>query len=216
MDNKNESPEVETKKKNRVQIISWIIGVLIGFTGIGQIFSEPALGILFILLAVIIIPITREKITQKLNNRLSKNIIIGIAIITLVIVGVVLSDDLEANKQVAKINKPKPVETETVHDFVKIGDIGYLRLPGTKDPEQMICLGPTKEAYDQVMSSISAKDLLGIVEAGGFCVGNGTKVKVIGGSFSLKQVRIIEGVREIDKNVVLRSGWVATEWVVKN
>ena len=216
MDNKNESFEVETKKKNRVRLISWILGVLIGFAGIEQISSEPIIGILFILLAVIIIPVTREKITQKLDNRLSKNMMIGIAIIVLVIVVIVISDDLEKNKQVAKVNNEKSIKTETVNKFVSIGDTGYLRLPNTKDLEQMICLGPTKESYGQIMKSISAKDFLGVFEAGGFCVGNGTKVQVIDVSFSMKKVRIMEGVREIDQNVLLRTGWVATEWVVKD
>ncbi len=147
------------------------------------------------------------------NQPLIKKLIIIFSIVVLIAVGVVMNDDSNIKKTTKENVSRQKVETK---DFLTIGDTGYLRLPSTKNPEQMICLGPTKESYNQIMKSISAKDFLGVFEAGGFCTGNGTKVQVIDVSFSMKKVRIMEGVREIDQNVLLRTGWVATEWVVKD
>ena len=218
MNNENKSPlETKTKKINWNLTLSWIFGVMFALAGAGQIITEPIMGILLIALSIIIIPFTREKINEKLDNRLSKKLIIIISVIVLIVVGVFASSDLETdNSKVKNNNNKQVVETKPKDDFVSIGETAYLRLPNTKDPEQMICLGPTKESYGQIMKSISVKDFLGVFEAGGFCVGNGTKVQVIDVSFSMKKVRIMEGVREIDQNVLLRTGWVATEWVVKD
>lgn len=213
MENNNKSPEVEAKKKNRILLItSWIIGVIFGIAGMAQIIDDPLTGLLLVILSLIIIPFTGEKINEKLGNRLSKKIIIIFSAIILIVVGIFTNNNTTI--------KEKPVEqkpaAEKVSSFVTIGETGYLRLPNTKDPEQMICLGPTKESYRQIMRAISAKDILGIIEVGGFCVGNGAKVQVIDVSFSMDKVRILEGVREIDQNVLLKSGWVDAEFVAKN
>jgi len=99
---------------------------------------------------------------------------------------------------------------------VKVGDPAVLRLSSTSDPTQIICLGATREDFDKVTKAFLAKDYVGLLEIPGvFCVSNGTKVQVIDSAYGVRKVRIFEGVRKVDEDKVLRSGWTAMEWVTK-
>jgi len=101
-------------------------------------------------------------------------------------------------------------------DQVQIGDDAFLRLPGISDPEQVICLGSTKEEFEQVSKALLAKDTLGLFDLpGAFCVSNGSRVKVIDSAFGVRRVRITAGVRNVDNDKIGTSGWTAKEWVVK-
>lgn len=107
--------------------------------------------------------------------------------------------------------------TTTATNSAQIGEIAFLRLSNTSNPESIICLGSTKEGFDEVMTSLLANDFVGLLEIpGAFCVSNGTKVQVIDSGYGVRRVRIMEGVRKVDEDKVLRSGWTAMEWVSKN
>lgn len=91
-----------------------------------------------------------------------------------------------------------------------------MRLPDINDPEQVICLGPTKESYDQITKAIMSGDTIGLLEIpGAFCVSNGSKAKLIDQAFAVRRVRIEEGVRPVDSDKIGLSGWVAKEFIVK-
>lgn len=99
---------------------------------------------------------------------------------------------------------------------VVIGDNIYLRLPNITDPTQRICLGETKADADKAMKVIVSKnyvDLLGI--PGAFCVGNGSKAKLLEKGSPYDRVKILQDVDKTDKTNVGLSGWVPLEFVTK-
>jgi len=112
---------------------------------------------------------------------------------------------------------PTSTPTTSSAPSAQIGDTAFLRLPGVTGPTPVVCLGSTKEDFTQITKSMLAKDYIGLLEIpGAFCVSNGTKVQVIDSAFTVRRVRILEGVREVDDDKVFMSGWTAMEWVVKN
>ncbi len=134
----------------------------------------------------------------------NKFIAIGAALITLLFMIGVSSNDSSPS-----VSAPVPSSPQ-------IGETAYLRLPGISDPTQVICLGTTKEEFDQIGKALSANDFAGIMEIpGAFCLSNGTQVKVIDSDVGLRRVRIIKGIRKVDADKVLLSGWTAKEWVVR-
>lgn len=98
-----------------------------------------------------------------------------------------------------------------------IGTEGFLRLPNTDDPEQIIFLTPSPELWDEVGKAFLSKDAYGILELsqkGIIGISNGTKVLVIDRSFALTKVRVVKGIRPIDEDKIGLAGWTAKEWVV--
>ena len=63
--------EQETKQITLGLIIGWILGVLAAITGVTMIFSEPVPGILFILLALVVMPPVSKIVKEKFNFSLS-------------------------------------------------------------------------------------------------------------------------------------------------
>jgi len=114
------------------------------------------------------------------------------------------------------VSSPSSPATQTQPtDNMKVGQEGFLRLPGVTDSTQIICLGSTQDEAGQIGKSLLAKDVLGIVEIpGAFCVGNGTKALLIDKSFPWRKVRITKGVNKVDSDKVGLSGWLPMEWVV--
>jgi hypothetical protein len=75
----------------------------------------------------------------------------------------------------------------------------------------------TKADESKITKALIAGDFSGILEIpGAFCVGNGSKVKLIEKDFPLRRVRIIQGVNQVDSDKVGLSGWLPYEWVTKN
>lgn len=107
--------------------------------------------------------------------------------------------------------------TQTIPtDKISVGDNGFLRLPSNPDPEQIICLGATKEDYEQINKAFYAKDYLGLLEIpGAFCVHNGAKILVVDRTTFSRRVRIMEVAKEVDKDKVGLAGWVQMEFVAK-
>lgn len=107
--------------------------------------------------------------------------------------------------------------TQTVKSIpVEIGDNAYLRLPNITDTTQRICLGETKADADQIMKVIISKnyvDLLGI--PGAFCMGNGSKAKLLEKGSPYDRVKILQDVDKTNKTNVGLSGWLPFEWVTK-
>jgi hypothetical protein len=111
----------------------------------------------------------------------------------------------------------QPISTPTGGDWqsLVVGDDSFLRIPGITDSNQNICLGKTTKDAEAVSQALLAKDYVGLLEIpGAFCVGNGSKVKLIEKDFPYRKVRILAGVKEVDKDKVGLFGYVPAEWVV--
>ena len=106
---------------------------------------------------------------------------------------------------------PGPAEART------LGQDAYLRLPGSGNEGQIVCLAPTPAIYDEYGKALTAKDYQGVLDLtdqGLFCVHNGSEVKVIDTSAFLTKVRVVQGADKVDADKVGEAGWSASEWVV--
>ncbi|MFA6270222.1 MAG: hypothetical protein WC657_03380 [Candidatus Paceibacterota bacterium] len=101
MENELKSSEVKTKNITLGSIIGWIFGVVIGITGIINIFSNPLSGLLFILATVITLPPANKYLKEKMHISLSKGVKI---VLVLILLGV-------AGSQVGEKAKTEAVQT---------------------------------------------------------------------------------------------------------
>ena len=91
MVNENQSPEVKTKNITVSLVFSWIFGVIVGLVGIGTLFSNVLVGLLFIIAAVIVLPPTYALIKNKFKISLSRGLKIIIVVIIFAIAGTITS-----------------------------------------------------------------------------------------------------------------------------
>lgn len=139
-----------------------------------------------------------------------------------IIIGIASSSTDSARQKSAEIknqNSGQPASQATTSggdwESMKVGDQGYLRIPGYVGADQNICLGKTTKDAEAIGKALLAKDFLGLLEIpGAFCVGNGSKVQLIDKSFPYRRVRILAGVNDVDKDKVGLSGYLPAEWVV--
>ncbi len=136
-----------------------------------------------------------------------------------IVIGIASSSKDSARQKSAEIqNGNQPATTAATGgdwESMKVGDQGYLRIPGYDGTDQNICLGKTKDDAEAIGKALAAKDFLGLLEIpGAFCVGNGSKVQLIDKSFPYRRVRILAGVNDVDKDKVGLSGYLPAEWVV--
>jgi hypothetical protein len=150
----------------------------------------------------------RQSILKKKFGCGTTILIFSILLIIMIAIGI-SSDN---NQKATPSNTAQPQ-----NDNLQIGDNGYLRLPNTTDPSQVICLGTTKDDADKIGKALLAKDFMGLLEIpGAFCVGNGSQVKLIEKDFPYRKVRIIQGINKVDSDKIGLVGWLPFEWVVKN
>ena len=107
-----------------------------------------------------------------------------------------------------------PSENTQSSSFLSIGDDGILNNNETEtDCSGVSVLGTTKDNYSEFTKAIVVDDRLGYSQMLGngqlFIVDNCTKIKKIDGSFTMSEVRILEG------EYLGTSGWIAFEFVVK-
>jgi hypothetical protein len=102
------------------------------------------------------------------------------------------------------------------YESVNVGDDAVLWVQHDPDTRGLVCVSGTQEVYDNVVKSMLAGDYLGITEdPSTFCVGSGTKVKLVEKDFPYRKVRILQGAGEVDNDKVGLSGWTSMEYVVK-
>jgi len=104
----------EEKKITIGLIIGWILGVLAGIAGVGLLFSEPLPGILFIVLALVVLPPVGKMVKEKFNFSLSGGVKVVMVIVLLGVIGA--SIDTESVSQsgsvVSDTNTEQPAATE--------------------------------------------------------------------------------------------------------
>lgn len=121
-------------------------------------------------------------------------------------------------KQQTTATQPAPQATTPAAaelQSLSVGDEGYLRISDTANTNQNICVGTTKKDADDITKALLAKDYFGLLNIpGAFCVGNGSKIKLIEKDFPYRKVRIVSGVKPVDSDKVGMAGYVPAEWVV--
>lgn len=113
MENKIES-EVKTKNITFGLVVSWIFGIVIGLTGIINIFSDPVPGLLFIIAAVVALPPANKFLKEKMHISLSKGVKIVLVLILLGVAGSQIGDN--AKSEVAQSTQ----STEKVEEIIEL------------------------------------------------------------------------------------------------
>lgn len=143
----------------------------------------------------------RENIKKQVKRR-RRSIIIGIVVFVFIFLWIVILFSIGGQQQ----------EQST---SIRIGDEGFLR--SSDNPNQIVFLAVTPDAFDKLIKTILAKDSVGLLElaaeGNAFGVTNGAKVKVIDTAIGRREVRILEGVKPVDQDKIGLSGWVPYEWV---
>ena len=100
MENKNES-EVKTKNITLGSIVAWVLGVFAILAGIGLMSSKPAAGIIWLIIAIVVLPPVSKLVKNKLHFSLSK----GVKIVAVIIlIGVAGSLGISGSSSVASTN----------------------------------------------------------------------------------------------------------------
>lgn len=105
--------ETEETKITLSLIIGWILGVLVGIAGVGLLFTEPIPGILFILLALVLLPPANRMLKEKFNLSLSGGVKVVLTIVLFVIAGATMDTESTTTNDPVVENTPQEVITET-------------------------------------------------------------------------------------------------------
>ena len=92
-----EAHHVSEQKITLGFIISWLLGSMAGISGIIYIFSAPIMGILFLLMALILLPPVGEYLKKKYKFSLSGGLKTVLVIIILALVGYSSGDNISNN-----------------------------------------------------------------------------------------------------------------------
>ena len=68
MDNNIKSSEGKTKNITLGLVVSWILGIILGGAGIVSLFSQPIVGIVLLIGAIILLPPANTRWKSILNN----------------------------------------------------------------------------------------------------------------------------------------------------
>ncbi len=101
MNNTNQSSEVKTKNITVSSIIAWILGIGSILTGINTIGSKPLVGILYFLVAVILIPPISKGIQEKLHIKLSRSLKVLIVLILFITIASITGKSATSKTEVA-------------------------------------------------------------------------------------------------------------------
>ena len=157
----------------------------------------------------------QQDIQEQLHKRKKKQIIVGSLIVFLLIIGILASSGNEQKAQTGSSNEQEAQTSQSsTSSFLAVGEDGILNNNSVKtNCNGNSILGTSKENYDELTKTLVADDRLGYLQMIGngqiFLVENCTKVKKIGGSFAISEVRILEG------EYFGTSGWIAFEFAVK-
>ena len=117
MENKIES-EVKTKNITFGLVVSWIFGIVIGLTGIINVFSDPVPGLLFIIAAVIALPPANKFLKEKMRISLSGGLKFIVVLILLGIAGSQMGGKVKT--EVAQTNTQEKKKIEQPVETMKV------------------------------------------------------------------------------------------------
>lgn len=116
--------ETEETKITLGLIIGWILGVLVGIAGVGLLFTEPIPGILFILLALVLLPPASRILKDKFNLSLSGGVKVVLVIVLFGIAGATMDTESTVTSNPVVQNTPEEVVAETEADTEPGENIG--------------------------------------------------------------------------------------------
>lgn len=105
-------------------IIGWILGVLVSIAGVGLLFTEPVPGILFILLALVLLPPANRMLKEKFNVSLSGGVKVVLVIFLFGIAGATMDTESTSTSNPVTENTPEEVVEATEADTEPSENIG--------------------------------------------------------------------------------------------
>lgn len=85
MNNSNPSSEVKTKNITFGLVFAWILGVIVGIVGIITLFTQPIVGIILVISALIALPPVSKFTKEKMHFSLSGGLKVSAVIILLIV-----------------------------------------------------------------------------------------------------------------------------------
>jgi len=117
----NESVDSNNKKERTLtlgSVLGWGLGVFIGFIGIIQLFEQISVGIIFILMALVLLPPVNKYVKSKYNFSISKGMKIVLLIVLLAVAGA-LGTGSDTDSESVSSNKTK-VSQKTVKEYIEV------------------------------------------------------------------------------------------------
>ncbi len=108
-------------------IIGWILGLLVGIAGVGLLFTEPVPGILFILLALILLPPANRMLKDKFNISLSGGVKVVLVILLFGIAGATMDTESTTTNN--------PAVAETREEVVEEAEVSSESNEVVSEPE---------------------------------------------------------------------------------
>lgn len=105
--------ETEETKITLGLVIGWILGILVGIAGVGLLFTEPVPGILFILLALVLLPPANRMLKDKFNLSLSGGVKVVLVIVLFSIAGATMDTESTSTSNPVVENTPQEVIAES-------------------------------------------------------------------------------------------------------
>ncbi len=148
-------------------------------------------------------PLEQNQKFQAMRKAQKRGGVFGLVLL-LIVLGFILSREESTNKRSTttqvSVTSPAPKKA-----LVDIGSVVKLR-----SGAEVIVLGRTKNDYDSMAKAYRADDSHGraqlLLSGRAFKVPAGTKARIIDQSWTMRQVRILEG------QSVGRAGWIPAEW----
>lgn len=97
-------------------IVGWILGVLVGIAGVGLLFTELVPGILFLLLALVLLPPVNRMLKEKFNLSLSGGVKVVLVIVLFGIAGATMDTESTSTSNPVVENTPQEVVAESEAD----------------------------------------------------------------------------------------------------
>jgi len=95
--NNKEFSEVRTKNLTSSSVIAWILGIIIGLSAFGMIFTQPFAGILMLLASLVMLPPTYKYFKTKTHMSLSRPLRVIVVIALMALSGFQLNGDVSSD-----------------------------------------------------------------------------------------------------------------------
>lgn len=241
-----------------ISVLQWTFGIVFAIVGVAMLFSKVAVGILFLLAALMLLPPVARTAKEKFGFAVSWKIRFAAIAVLIIAIGILnpaphkepLRQQAAATSTAARPQQPAEAPTrppliaspsttpvyagisgkndKAGNDIVSVGSNAILRIPHNTDPESVVLLSPDPNTYNDEMNKLYAVKgnpealyyQMGALAAKGWIgVSNGTKIVVIdkkGILDPLYEVRIMNGVRDVDSDKIGLSGWSARTFISKD
>lgn len=107
-------------------IVSWLLGILFGISGLVLLFENPLAGLLLLLIAIVLLPPANRLMAKKMKFSLSRGLKLIVVVILLIVMGIVMSGDdgmKSAENQNGSVNSTAtPIAAEKVDVATFVGE----------------------------------------------------------------------------------------------